>query len=128
MEIILSNSSGEPLYSQIVTQIRYMILSGELHEGDALPSMRQLARDLQISLITTKRAYEELENAGLLVTMGGRGCYVGAATPDKLEQENRREMEKKLGEAITAARHGNIPLEELQQTAERLYRQADGKG
>ena len=73
MNLIISNAAGQPIYEQIYTQLKQLILSGELHEGDALPSMRVLAKELRISVITTKRAYEELERDGFLVTVAGKG-------------------------------------------------------
>ncbi|MBQ8248202.1 MAG: GntR family transcriptional regulator, partial [Lachnospiraceae bacterium] len=75
MVIILSNSSDEPIYQQIVTQIKAQIMGGELAAGEALPSMRMLAQQLRISVITTKRAYEELEKEGFIETIAGKGCY-----------------------------------------------------
>ena len=79
MDIILSNSSGKPIYEQIADQVREQILSGALSAGDALPSMRVLAKELRISVITTKRAYEELEREGFLTTVPGKGCFVAPA-------------------------------------------------
>ena len=76
MNLIISNSSGKPIYEQITAQIKNSILSGELQEGEALPSMRALAKDLRISVITTKRAYEDLERDGFVVTVAGKGCFV----------------------------------------------------
>lgn len=97
-------------------------MQGELREGDGLPSMRLLAKELRISLITTKRAYEELEAMGLLVTVGGKGCFVGGATPEKLIKEQRQELENYLGKAANAAHSGGIPLEEAQELLAMLYR------
>lgn len=79
LNLIISNSSGKPIYEQITAQIKNSILSGELQEGEALPSMRALAKDLRISVITTKRAYEDLERDGFVVTVAGKGCFVAAA-------------------------------------------------
>ena len=79
MKLIISNSSGQPIYEQIVSQIKALIIAGELKEGDALPSMRLLAKELRISVITTKRAYEELEREGFLVSMTGKGSFVAVA-------------------------------------------------
>ncbi|MEG0542479.1 MAG: GntR family transcriptional regulator, partial [Angelakisella sp.] len=93
MEILLSNTSGVPIYQQIVTQVRQMIMNGALTEGDSLPSMRLLAKELRISVITTKRAYEELESMGLLVSVAGKGCFVGGASPERLVQEQRLELQ-----------------------------------
>lgn len=81
MEILISNASGLPIYEQITTQIKQKILSGELAAGEALPSIRALAKDLRISVITTKRAYDELEREGLVCTVAGKGCFVAAAQP-----------------------------------------------
>ena len=81
MDIILSNSSGKPIYEQISDQVKSQILSGTLAEGDALPSMRLLAKELHISVITTKRAYEELEREGFLQNIPGKGCFVGPPKP-----------------------------------------------
>ena len=106
MDIIISNSSGVPIYEQIVRQVKGLILSGELPEGEALPSMRLLARDLRISVITTKRAYEELERDGFLTTVPGKGCFVAPQN-----QETRREavlcqIEEHLSQAVDAAKAG----------------------
>lgn len=121
MEIIISNSSGEPIYAQIVTQVRRMIVTGELRAGEPLPSMRQLARDLRISLITTKRAYEELETAGLIVTVGGKGCFVGEANPERLAEANRVELEKQLAAAAATAHGCGITMEQFIDTARLIY-------
>ena len=89
MDIILSNSSGEPIYRQIVTQIKAQITSGALSAGDALPSMRLLAQQLRISVITTKRAYEELEREGFIENFTGRGCFVKAQNPEDAMDEDQ---------------------------------------
>lgn len=125
MEIIISNSSGEPIYRQIVCQVRQMIMSGELREGDVLPSMRQLAKELKISLITTKHAYEELEQMGLLATVGGKGCFVGEANPQRLLEEHRTELEEHLKKAAAAAKGGGVPLEEFLKAAKTIYVEDD---
>lgn len=121
LEIILSNTSGVPIYQQIVDQVRRMIVTGELQEGDPLPSMRLLAKDLRISLITTKRAYEELEAAGLLVTIGGKGCFVGRVAADKLAEQHRVELEQHLQKAVATAKCGGIGIEQLCETARMLF-------
>ena len=90
MEIFISNTSDKPLYEQITAQIKNLILSGALAEGQALPSMRQLARDLRISVITTKRAYEDLEREGFLTNVPGKGCFVAAKDPALLREETLR--------------------------------------
>ena len=93
MEIHISNSSGIPIYEQLVTQIKNLILNGALQDGEALPSMRLLAKELRISVITTKRAYEELEREGFLCTVVGKGSFVAAKNPDLLREQHRRIVE-----------------------------------
>ncbi|MGN0367875.1 MAG: GntR family transcriptional regulator [Wujia sp.] len=121
MNIILSNSSNEPIYRQIVTQIKAQIMSGELAPGDALPSMRHLAQQLRISLITTKRAYEELERDGFLDNFVGRGCFVKAQNRDFLREEVMRQVESCLTEACEHAKQGQLTLEEMQEMLELIY-------
>ena len=116
MEIYLSNSSGVPIYAQITGQIRAKIFAGELREGDALPSIRQLAKDLRISVITTKRAYEDLEQAGLIYTQPGRGSFVAAQNPELHREEALRNVERHLTDAIEAARRGGITGDEVRET------------
>ena len=99
MDIIISNSGDTPIYDQITRQIKSLILRGSLAEGEALPSMRLLAKELRISLITTKRAYEELEREGFIVTMTGRGSFVAAKNLDILREEQRRRLEAHLARA-----------------------------
>lgn len=97
MNIVIRNTGDMPIYEQIVVQIKQAIVAGELTEGEALPSMRLLAKELRISLITTKRAYEELEREGFIVTMTGRGSFVAAKNLDILREEQRRRLEAHLG-------------------------------
>ena len=104
MDIIISNASGEPIYTQIVTQIKTMILEGKLKEGDALPSMRNLAMQLRISVITTKRAYEELEREGYIYTVPAKGCFVAGLNPALLREEHLRQLEETLMEAAQLAK------------------------
>ena len=85
MDIIISNSGGVPIYEQITRQMKGLILRGDLREGEALPSMRLLAKDLRISVITTKRAYEELEREGFLTTVPGKGCFVAARDLERVD-------------------------------------------
>ena len=122
MDIILSNSSGKPIYEQISDQVKSQILSGTLAEGDALPSMRLLAKELHISVITTKRAYEELERDGFLTTVPGKGCFVAPQN-----QETRREavlcqIEEHLSHAVDAAKAGAVGLDELTEMLSTLYK------
>ena len=87
MEIIIRNSSSQPIYEQIYTQIKDLILNGTLAEGDALPSIRGLAKDLRISVITTKRAYDELEREGFVNTVAGKGCFVAGTNRELIQEE-----------------------------------------
>ena len=96
MNIIISNSSGQPIYEQIVSQIKNMIISGSLKEGDALPSMRLLAKELRISVITTKRAYEELEREGFIVSYTGKGSFVASQNMELIKEQKYREIEDYL--------------------------------
>ena len=121
MDIILSNSSGKPIYEQIAEQIKEQIMAGELAAGDALPSMRLLARDLRISVITTKRAYEELEREGFLDNVPGKGCFVAPQNRELLREAQLRRVEDILTQAVDEARKGGIPLEELQELLNLLY-------
>ena len=121
MDIILSNSSGKPIYEQIADQVREQILSGALSAGDALPSMRVLAKELRISVITTKRAYEELERDGFLDNVPGKGCFVAPQNRELLREAQLRRVEGILTQAVDEARKGGIPLEELQELLNLLY-------
>ena len=113
MQILISNSSGQPIYEQIVNQVRNLIISGELQEGDALPSMRLLAKELRISVITTKRAYEELEREGFINTVGGKGTFVAAQNPEFLREKRMKAVEEKLAAAVIEARQLGVSLEQL---------------
>ena len=121
MQIYLSNSGQEPIYAQITRQIKQQILSGALHPGDALPSIRLLAKELRISVITTKRAYEELEADGFIVTQAGRGSFVAAQNPDLLREEHLKKMESCLQNAVDSARLGGISCEEACETLRLLW-------
>ena len=99
MRIIISNSSPDPIYEQITRQIKAQIISGVLAEGEALPSIRRLAMDLQISVITTKRAYDELEKEGFINTVGGKGTYVAVQNPGLLREKKMKLVEEKLAAA-----------------------------
>ena len=106
MQIYLSNSGQEPIYAQITRQIKQQILSGALRPGDALPSIRLLARELRISVITTKRAYEDLERDGFILTQQGRGSFVAEQNPALLREEHLKKVEDCLQGAVDAARLG----------------------
>lgn len=94
MEILISTAKGQPIYNQIYAQIKAGILSGQLHEGDLLPSIRALAKDLRISVITTKRAYDELEQDGFLYTVAGKGCFVAKKNTERIREENLKQIEE----------------------------------
>ncbi len=113
MDIIISNASGKPIYEQIITQIKNQILSGALAEGDALPSIRLLAKELRISVITTKRAYEDLERDGFIETFPGKGSFVARKNLDFLREEQYRRIEALLAQAAGLAQSNRVPLEEL---------------
>ena len=121
MDIILSNSSDEPIYQQIVSQIKSHIMSGELAAGDALPSLRALAQQLRISVITTKRAYEELERDGFIENFTGRGCFVKSQNTDFLREESVRQTEELLAKACEKAKLCGLTLEEMKEILELVY-------
>ena len=121
MTILIDNRSGVPIYDQIFTQIKSQILSGALSENEALPSIRSLAKDLRISVITTKRAYEELEAGGFITTVPGRGSFVAAQNPALLREETLRRVEAQLQGAVDAARLGGIGYDEVCETLRLLW-------
>lgn len=116
MQIYIDNRSGAPIYDQIVSQIKTQIVGGALKENEALPSIRSLAKDLRISVITTKRAYEELEREGFLYTVPGKGCFVAAENAALLREENLRRMETHLEEAARLAALCGLSRGELIET------------
>ncbi|MDO5300183.1 MAG: GntR family transcriptional regulator [Clostridia bacterium] len=113
MNLIISNASGLPIYEQIVTQIKGRILSGALEEGEMLPSIRALAKDLRISVITTKRAYDELEREGLICTVAGKGCFVAARNPEWVREGLLREIEGHMQKIAQLAVQAGIRGDEL---------------
>ncbi|WP_296626575.1 GntR family transcriptional regulator [uncultured Negativibacillus sp.] len=121
MNLIISNSSGRPIYEQITAQIKNSIISGELQEGEALPSMRALAKDLHISVITTKRAYEDLERDGFVVTVASKGCFVAPRNLELMREEQRKKVEGALQQAVDQAKMASITLSELQEMLKLLY-------
>ena len=108
MDILISNSCGRPIYQQIYDQIKAAILSGELCEGDMLPSIRALAKDLRISVITTKRAYEELEQGGYIYTAVGKGCFVSQKSSGMVYEEHLKKIEEHMGEIARLAGSSGI--------------------
>ena len=121
MDIILSNSSGKPIYEQIADQVKEQIMTGALSAGDALPSMRLLAKELRISVITTKRAYEELERDGFLENVPGKGCFVAPQNRELMREAQLRRVEERLTQAVEEARKGGLSLAELQEMLNILY-------
>ena len=121
MNIIISNSSGQPIYDQISSQIKSKIISGELKEGDILPSMRFLAKELRISVITTKRAYEELERDGFIVSIPGKGSYVAGKNIEFVREEQLRRIEERMQEIVELSVGCSLSLQELQDMLELIY-------
>lgn len=121
MDIILINSSDEPIYQQIISQIKAQIMSGELAAGDALPSMRILAQQLRISVITTKRAYEELERDGFIENFTGKGCFVKSQNKEFLREEAVRQTEELLSKACEKARICGLSLDEMKEILDLMY-------
>lgn len=123
MNIIISNSDGRPIYEQITTQIKNQILSGALPQAAPLPSIRVLAKELRISVITTKRSYEELERDGFIETIPGKGSFVASKNTEFLKEEHLRRVETTLSDAVSAAKTAGIGLEEMQDILSLLYRE-----
>lgn len=121
MDIILSNVDGAPIYEQIARQIKAKIVGGELRTGEMLPSMRLLAKELRISVITTKRAYEELEREGFITTQTGRGSFVAPCNTELMREEQLRVVEEHLGKAATAAHLGRLDKGTFLDIAETLF-------
>ena len=121
MDILISNSSGVPIYEQIREQIKSQIMTWELKEGDALPSMRLLAKELKISIITTKRAYEDLERDGFIESFTGRGSFVKGINNDMVRENMRFAIQELLETAVDKALLGKVSLEELREMLELLY-------
>ncbi len=121
MQIIISNSSKEPIYEQITNQVKSFILAGELKEGTAIPSMRKLAKDLQISVITTKRAYEELEKEGFIYSIVGKGSFVAEQNLELMREKKMKVIEEQLSAVITNSRELGLSLDDLQQLMKILY-------
>lgn len=121
MDIIISNSSGVPIYEQIEEQIKSQIMTGELTEGDVLPSMRVLAKELKISIITTKRAYEDLERDGFIESVTGKGSFVKGINSDMLRENMKFAIEELLEAAVDKAFLGKVTFEELSEMLKLLY-------
>ncbi len=121
MNILISNSSEKPIYEQITSQIKQMIITGDLEAGVLLPSMRMLAKELRISVITTKRAYEDLERDGFIYTVIGKGSFVAEKNMEFVREEQLRIVEEYLGKAVEGAKAGGISLEEIQDIIKMIY-------
>ncbi|MBQ5673666.1 MAG: GntR family transcriptional regulator [Lachnospiraceae bacterium] len=124
MDIIITNNSEKPIYDQIKEQIKELILKGELKEGDALPSMRLLAKELRISIITTKRAYEELERDGYIESYTGRGSFVKRIKHEVVREGVLYEIEELFEAAVGKAKLAKLPYEELEQRLKLLYEES----
>jgi GntR family transcriptional regulator len=123
MKIIISNSSPDPIYEQINRQIKAQIISGDLAEGEALPSIRKLAQELQISVITTKRAYDELEREGFINTVSGKGTFVAVQNQELLKEKKMKIVEEKLAEAVSEAKMLGIGIGQLKEMLLLLYKE-----
>ena len=121
MNILISNSSDKPIYEQITSQMKQMIISGELEAGGLLPSMRTLAKELRISVITTKRAYEDLERDGFIYTVIGKGSFVAEKNMEFVREEQLRIVEEHLGKAVAGAKAGGIGIDEIIDIIKLIY-------
>ena len=123
MRIIIANSSPDPIYEQITKQIKAQIIAGDLPEGEPIPSIRKLAKDLQISVITTKRAYEELEKEGFIDTVSGKGSFVAVQNKELLREKKMKIVEDNLYEAVQESKMLGITYEELSEMLSLLYKE-----
>ncbi|MDP4090390.1 MAG: GntR family transcriptional regulator [Bacillota bacterium] len=121
MEILISSNNSRPIYEQITSQIKEMIMNGELKNGDPLPSVRALARTLHISIITVQRAYEDLQNEGYIESVVGKGTFVSVHNMDFIKEKKFKEVEEKLQEAAEMARKNGISLEKLTELLNIFY-------
>jgi len=121
MKILIANSSRDPIYEQISKQIRSQIIAGDMKEGDPLPSIRSLAREIQVSVITTKKAYEILEREGYIDTVTGRGTFVAAQNKELLREIKMKIIEDRIGEAVSDAKLFGVTLDELNEMLNLLY-------
>ncbi len=125
MKIIVSNRSELPIYEQIKSQIKEAVFSGSLTDGDMLPSIRQLARDLKISVITTTRAYNDLEAEGFITSVQGKGSYVLPQNKEMTRENTLRKIELSLNDAIVTAKAGGVTREEIIQMLNLLYKEEE---
>ncbi|MBR1812409.1 MAG: GntR family transcriptional regulator [Lachnospiraceae bacterium] len=125
MNILIDNKSGDPIYNQIYSQIRAQIISGDLKENELLPSIRSLAKDLRISFLTTKRAYDELEQEGFIYTQPGKGCYVAPKNAELIREESLRKIEEHLEQIAELAQLGDIREEEILEMIRYVFAEKD---
>jgi len=125
LDIIISSSSGKPIYEQITTQIKAMIMSGELQTGAPLPSMRALAKSIHVSVITVQKAYEDLQRDGFIDTTVGRGSFVAAQNKEFIQEEQQRRAEEHLQEAAEIGRTHGIPVQKLAELLQIFYEGED---
>ena len=118
MNLIINHTSIEPIYEQIIAQIKAEVIEGRMTAGDALPSVRTLSRELKISALTVKKAYDNLEEEGLIVTVHGKGSFIAAANQELLMEERRKELEKELEAAVQKARTGGLTVKEIRESFE----------
>ena len=121
----MSNKASRPLYEQIATQIKSAIMSGELKAGEAIPSVRAMAKSLHISILTVQKAYSTLQEDGIIETTAGKGCYVSAQNQDFYLEEQQKKIEEKFSEAIEIARVSGITLDKLLNLITLLYEEED---
>lgn len=121
MRIIISNLSNEPIYEQIRSQVKGLIIKGELKEGELLPSIRGLAKDLQISVITTKRAYDELEKEGFIETVAGKGSYVASQNTELMKEQKLKIIEEKLNEIVEESKLLGFTFDDINQMLKILF-------
>ena len=127
MDIIITNQSDRPIYEQIMDQIKAQIMNGELKEGDALPSMRLLAKELRISIITTKRAYEELEREGYIESYTGKGSFVKSVNHEMVKESVMFEIEELLETVLEKVKLANVSLEELMERIQLIYEEKESQ-
>ncbi len=121
MNIVISNSGEIPIYEQIASQIKSAVIAGEVKPGEPLPSLRFLAKELRVSVISTKRAYEELEREGYIMSVPGKGSFAAEINRELLREEQYKRLEEHLNEAVDAARTAGISLGEMKELLETLY-------
>ncbi|MEF9935598.1 MAG: GntR family transcriptional regulator [Clostridium sp.] len=121
MEIIISSNTSKPIYEQITSQIKAMIMAGELKTGDSIPSMRSLAKTIHVSVITVQKAYEELTRDGFIETTVGRGSFVAARNKDFIQEQQQKQIEEHLAQAVDIARTNGIKLDKLTELLRIFY-------